>query len=60
MTGPAQDVLTVGSGTLVSFNELVRCCDEPWAPHSLVIENVGETPGHRDRTGQRSSTTTWP
>jgi hypothetical protein len=39
----AAEVLTFGPGTRLSFNELVRCCDEPWTPHTLVIENVSRT-----------------
>lgn len=39
-----QEVLTVGPGARLSFNELVRCCDEAWAPHTLVIDNVAEHP----------------
>jgi hypothetical protein len=38
------DVLTVGPGTGLVFNELVRCCDEAWAPHTLEIENAGTQP----------------
>ena len=39
-----QDVLTVGPGTQLSFNDLVRCCDEAWAPHTLVIDNRSDRP----------------
>jgi hypothetical protein len=35
------EVLAVGPGTELAFNELVRCCDEVWAPHTLLLENVG-------------------
>jgi hypothetical protein len=35
------EVLDLGEGTLVRFNALVRCCDEAWAPHTLVIVNPG-------------------
>jgi hypothetical protein len=37
----ADEVVTVGPGTQLAFNELVRCCDEVWAPHTLLLENVG-------------------
>ncbi|HSI94371.1 MAG TPA: hypothetical protein VK925_12785 [Jiangellaceae bacterium] len=39
-----EDVVVVGPGTRVAFNELTRCCDEAWTPHTLVLENPGETP----------------
>ena len=39
-----QDVLTVGPATQLSFNHLVRCCDEAWAPHTLVIDNLSDRP----------------
>jgi hypothetical protein len=39
-----QEVFTVGPGTQLSFNHLVRCCDEAWAPHTLVIDNVSGIP----------------
>lgn len=39
-----QETLTVGPGTDLVFNELVRCCDGPWTPHALVIENLAAVP----------------
>ncbi len=39
-----QEVLTAGPGAQLAFNDLVRCCDEPWAPHRLVIDNVTDRP----------------
>jgi len=36
------DVLTFGPATELAFNELVRCCDQAWTPHTLLVENVGE------------------
>ena len=35
-------VLTLGPSTSLAFNELVRCCDQEWAPHTLTVENVGD------------------
>jgi hypothetical protein len=35
------EVVSVGPGTELAFNELVRCCDEVWAPHTLLLENAG-------------------
>jgi hypothetical protein len=37
------EVVTVGPGTELAFNELVRCCDEAWARHTFLLENVGGT-----------------
>jgi hypothetical protein len=42
--GGTDDVVSVGPGTRLVFNELVRCCDEVWAPHTLLLENVGGGP----------------
>jgi hypothetical protein len=33
--------VSAGPGTSLSLNTLVRCCDRVWAPHVLVVENVG-------------------
>jgi hypothetical protein len=38
------EVVSFGPAARLSFNELIRCCDEAWAPHRLVIENVGSAP----------------
>jgi hypothetical protein len=40
----AADVVSLGPAPQLSFNELIRCCDEAWAPHRLVIDNVGSAP----------------
>jgi len=39
-----EDVVAVGPDTRLVFNELVRCCDEAWAPHTLVLRNPGDRP----------------
>jgi hypothetical protein len=39
-----QDVVVIGPGTHLPFNDLVRCCDEAWAPHTLVLDNLGDRP----------------
>jgi hypothetical protein len=39
-----QEVLTVGPGTQLSFNDLVRCCNEAWTPHTLMIDNLSDQP----------------
>jgi hypothetical protein len=43
-SGPGTEVAALGSGTEVSFDELVRCCDVVWAGHTLLIENHGDRP----------------
>jgi hypothetical protein len=43
-SGPGTEVAVLGAGTHVSFNELVRCCDVVWTPHTLLIENLGDGP----------------
>ncbi len=35
-----EERVAAGPGTDLRFNELVRCCDEAWAPHTLLVENV--------------------
>ncbi len=37
------DVLGFGPASDLAFNSLVRCCDRAWTPHTLLIENVGDT-----------------
>jgi hypothetical protein len=37
--------LSRGPGAELSFNDLIRCCDDrAWTPHRLVIENPGDDP----------------
>jgi hypothetical protein len=38
------ETVEIGTGTALSFNHLVRCCDEAWAPYTLLIENPGPRP----------------
>lgn len=38
------DVTVIGPGTRLEFNELVRCCDEAWAMHMLVLDNLSHDP----------------
>ena len=40
-----QDVVaSYGPDVKLSFNELIRCCDDTgWAPHTLILENAGSS-----------------
>jgi hypothetical protein len=38
------EVFALEPGSQQAFNVLVRCCDEAWAPHTLVIDNAGREP----------------
>jgi hypothetical protein len=44
MRETAAEILSLGPGTRRTFNELVRCCDRAWTPHTLLVENVSAAP----------------
>lgn len=41
-------VVERGPDTQIRLNELLRCCEAPWSPHELEIENVGAGPTNLD------------